>query len=256
MNLLNYGRSWQVFENVPSHVQQQYANKTLSWCSADSKEEFRNNLKNSHQHKLLMLNGWIDRDITYSFNSYGFRSREIDITNPGFAVLGCSFTMGIGLPLDEIWPVQLSKEISIPVDNFSVFGASNGLMFRMAHYWLPIVNPKFVILQTTFKERFEIINQYNESTVMSPSFHQTATTQEVFKNWWYTDANSIADQQRNELAIRYICHSLAIPIIVIDIEDFRNPVLGLSRELTHPGPQNHHGIRTQLGKQLTTMDIL
>lgn len=245
-----------MFENLPSHVQQQYANKTLNWCSSDSEEEYRRNLKNSQQHKLLLENGWVDQDITYSFNSYGFRSRAINTTNPGFAVFGCSFTMGIGLPLWDLYHVRLSKEISIPVDNFGVLGASNGLMFRLAHYWLPVVKPKFVILQTTFKERFEIINQYGVSTVMSPAFSQTATTQEVFKNWWYTDANSIADQQRNELAIRYICHALDIPIIVIDIEDFRNPMLGLSRELTHSGPLTHRRVCTQLCEQLTTMNLL
>ena len=245
-----------MFENVPSHVQQQYANKTSNWCSSDSEEEYQRNLKIDRQSKLLGENGWIDQDIEYKFNSYGFRSREIDIANPGFAVFGCSFTMGIGLPLWDLYHARLSAELKLPVDNFGVLGASNGLMFRLAYYWLPIIKPKFVILQTTFKERFEIINQYNVSTVMSPSFCQTATTQEAFKNWWYTDANSIADQQRNELAIRYVCSRYEIPIVVIDVEDFRNPVLGLARDLTHSGPLSHLRVCTQLGKQLTTMNIL
>ena len=107
-----------MFDNVPQHIQLQYANTTLNWCSTDSEQEFQKNLKNSQQYELLDKNGWIDRNIEYSFNSYGFRSREIDISNPGFAVFGCSFTSGIGLPVDELWPVRLSKELSIPVDNF------------------------------------------------------------------------------------------------------------------------------------------
>jgi hypothetical protein len=114
---------------------------------------------------------------------------------------------------------------------------------------LSVAKPKFVILQTTFKERFEIINQYDVSTVMSPQFDE-ATTQEVFRNWWFTDANSIADRDRNEMAIRYLCHQLDIPIFVIDVEDFRNPVAGLARDLTHSGPRNHQQVAELLYDQI------
>ena len=235
-----------MFEHAPCHVQQQHAGKTLLWCSIDSEQEYNKNLKNTRQRDLLSQNGWIDHKIEYQYNAQGFRSREIDLTQPGFAVFGCSFTQGLGLPVDELYHERISKELSLPVDNFGVFGASNGLAFRLAHYWLPIIKPRFVILQTTFKERFEIINQHNVSTVMSPAFPQVATVQEVFRDWWFTDANSIADKQRNELAIQQVCHQLDIPVLVIDVEDFRNPVLGLSRDLTHSGPLSHRRVSEQL----------
>lgn len=235
-----------MFEHVPSHVQQEYAGKTLLWCSSDSEQDYFENLKNNQRHELLLHNGWIDRKIEYQFNAQGFRSREIDLTRPGFAVFGCSFTQGLGLPIWDLYHNRISKELGIPVDNFGVLGASNGLIFRLAYYWLPIIKPRFVILQTTFRERFEIINQHNVSTVMSPAFPQSASVQEVFQNWWFTDDNSIADKQRNELAIQQVCHRLGIPVHVIDVEDFRNPVLGLSRDLTHPGPPSHHRVHAQI----------
>lgn len=242
-----------MLENTPCHVQQQYAGQTLLWCSSDSKERFDANLKNDHTKKLFEMNNWLDAEqnskLIYNFNSQGFRSREITTEHRGFAVFGCSFTMGIGLPSDELYHEQLAKELTLPADNFGVLGASNGLMFRIAQYWLPIVRPHFVIVQTTFKERFEIINQYNVSTVMSPQWEEIST-QQVFRNWWFTDANSIADKQRNEMAIRYLCHTLDIPVFVIDVEDFRNPVLGLSRELDHSGPRNHHLVAENLCKQI------
>jgi hypothetical protein len=244
-----------MFENTPCHVQQQYAGKTLNWCSSDSEEKFTANLKDKDKNKLLDLNGWgqkndhVRTQLTYEFNTQGFRSRDIDILHPGFAVLGCSFTMGIGLPNYELYHEHLAKELRLPTDNFGVLGASNGLMFRIAQHWLPIVRPHFVILQTTFKERFEIINQYNVSTVMSPQWEE-ASTQQVFRDWWFTDVNSIADKQRNEMAIRHLCHTLDIPIFVIDVEDFRNPVLGLSRDLDHPGPRNHHLVAENLSSQI------
>jgi hypothetical protein len=238
-----------VFKNAPSHVQQQYAGKTLSWCSSDSEEDYKKHLKDKNKYELLDVNGWANDHertrLTYTFNSEGFRSREINVNAPGFAVFGCSFTAGIGLPDYETYYYYLGKELKLPVDNFGVLGASNGLIFRLAQYWLPIVQPKFVVLQTTFKERFEIINQYNISTVMTPNWESVAT-QETFQNWWFTDANSIADKQRNELAIRYLCHTLDIPIFVIDVEDFRNPVDGLARDLTHSGIRNHQKVTAHL----------
>ena len=240
-----------MFEHAPCHVQQQHAGKTLSWCSSDSEEDYKKHLKDKDKNKLLEVNGWgqtnnhVRTQLTYAFNSQGFRSREINVNDPGFAVFGCSFTAGIGLPDYETYYYYLGKDLKLPVDNFGVLGASNGLIFRLAQYWLPIVRPRFVVLQTTFKERFEIINQYNISTVMTPNWESVAT-QETFQNWWFTDANSIADKQRNELAIRYLCYTLDIPIFVIDVEDFRNPVDGLSRDLTHSGMRNHQKVTVHL----------
>jgi hypothetical protein len=246
-----------MFENAPSHLQLQYANTTLNWCSTDSEQEFEKNLKNTQQYELLDKNGWIDRNIEYSFNSYGFRSREIDTANPGFAVLGCSFTSGIGLPVDDLWPVRLSKKLSIPVDNLGVQGASNGLMFRIAHYWLPKVKPKFVILQQTFKERFEIIDQRNTSIMLMPGHAFRPAIHAQFKDWWYTDANSIVDQQRNEFAIRHVCQQLEIPVIVIDVDKFINLQRGdKARDLQHAGSQTHNQASENFFKQLTTMNIL
>jgi hypothetical protein len=243
-----------VFDNAPCHTQQQYAGKTLSWCSSDSEQEYAKNVADKNQYIKLDLNGWANQHprvtaLSYQFNSAGFRSREIDPAAPGFAVFGCSFTVGIGLPEYELYHYYLGKKLKLPVDNFGILGASNGLSFRVAQYWLSVAKPKFVILQTTFKERFEIINQYDVSTVMSPQFDE-ATTQEVFRNWWFTDANSIADRDRNALAIRYLCHQLDIPIFVIDVEDFRNPVDGLARDLTHSGPRNHQQVAELLYDQI------
>jgi hypothetical protein len=243
-----------MIEITPAHVQQQYAGKTLNWCSSDSEEAYNKHLKDKHKKNLLALNGWLEEhqrtaNIKYVFNSEGFRSRNIDTNNPGFAVFGCSFTAGIGQIEYELYHYYVGKELKLPVDNFGVLGASNGLIFRLAKYWLPVVKPMFVILQTTFKERFEVINQDNVSNVMSPQWKEI-TNQPVFRNWWFTDANSIADKQRNELAIRYLCHELDIPIFVIDVEDFRNPVLGLSRDLDHSGSINHQQVADKLCKQI------
>src|SRR5215475_14342465 len=46
-----------------------------------------------------------DVRITYKTNAHGWRSREIDPASPNKKIIfvGCSYTMGIGLPYEDVW---------------------------------------------------------------------------------------------------------------------------------------------------------
>jgi hypothetical protein len=77
-----------------------------SWHAPDTEEIFLRNSADKHnQHKIT----YGKTDITYDYNSFGFRTdsgpKEFeDIgTNPVFMVGGCSITEGIGLPEHRIW---------------------------------------------------------------------------------------------------------------------------------------------------------
>ena len=233
-----------MFENTPNHEQKGYANKTLHWFSSDSENAYNENLKSNLE--MLVKNNWTSDDaltrVSYKFNANGFRSREIDVNNPGIAVFGCSFTTGVGLPAHELYHYYIGKELNLPVDNFGVQGASNGVAFRLAQHWLPILKPKIVILQTTFADRLEIINKDNQSVVVTPmavSLHNRVSYHSLYQQWCLNDANGIIDKQKSELAIRYLCHSLNIPVFVVDVSDFTISSLGplhqFGRDLMHPG---------------------
>lgn len=243
-----------MFANTPCHVQEKYHRQTLYWCSSDSKDRYQKNLQDEKSRRLLEGNGWVDSTITYEFNRYGFRSRDPDPTSPGILALGCSYTVGIGLPWDNVWPTYVSRELDIPVDNLGVLGASNGLMFRLAHYWIPQLKPRVVVWQKTFEHRFELLDQHDESNVLSPA-NTTISGKELFASWWYNDLNSQTDALRNELAIRYTCETNGIPIIKIEVEDFRNPQLGLSRDLDHSGPQNQQTVAWRLVDEIKNLGI-
>ena len=238
-----------MFENTPHHSQYQYRNQTLLWHSTDTEELYNKNLKDKKQYQTLFENGWVDADITYKFNEYGFRAESFNSKAPDGLVVGCSYTAGEGLPLDNIYTTYVSRKMGINLYNLGVCGASNGLMFRLVRYWLPILKPKFVIVQTTHAHRFELINQDNHSGIISPA-NQTITHGDLFKNWWYNDLNSLVDKDRNTLAIRYVCHELDIPLFLIDVEDFRNPAQGLARDLLHSGPRSHQTVAQNLIEKL------
>jgi hypothetical protein len=77
----------------PTHNYKEYANTKLQWLPSDTEELFIKNKK--EKLKELKAGGWLNTEIEYSFNSYGFRSEEFS-TSSSILYLGCSFTVGIG----------------------------------------------------------------------------------------------------------------------------------------------------------------
>src|SRR5215468_2409097 len=54
-----------------------------------------------------------DARITYKLNAQGWRSREIVPSSPNKKIMfvGCSFTMGIGLPYEHVWTSVATRHI-------------------------------------------------------------------------------------------------------------------------------------------------
>ena len=62
----------------------------------------------------LNFDGYPDANISYKLNNYGYRSdnfNKADVTNSLFA--GCSFTFGVGLPLENVWCKVVHNRIGI-----------------------------------------------------------------------------------------------------------------------------------------------
>lgn len=103
-------------------------NKVLKFVENESLDKIRNVKRNTYG---------VD-EIVYSFNSDGFRSDEFSNEHPiKILYVGCSFTEGVGLPIEHIWAKflndMISKEIgvSLPFFNLSVNGASSELLTRL-----------------------------------------------------------------------------------------------------------------------------
>jgi len=96
-------------------------------------------------------------NITYTFNSQGYRCDEFENIkwNESILALGCSYTQGIGLDDKECWSYQLQKKLNMPVVNLAQHGTS--IFYHL--YNLEILhelNPKFVIVQIPDVHRFTI----------------------------------------------------------------------------------------------------
>jgi hypothetical protein len=99
------------------------SDKELEFLHTDSKELFLKNKK-----KFGTSWKWYDNsNFTYKINKHGYRmNKELDEVNfdSYYAFFGCSFTVGIGLPLEETFAYKISKKAGVDYINGSIGGAS------------------------------------------------------------------------------------------------------------------------------------
>ena len=92
-----------IFKNAPWHFGMQHAGQTLEWLPTDTKESYLRLIQDPRHLEHFRKYGWDQPGtITYKINSHGFRSNEFKLGVPNMVALGCSYSVGIGLPLESI----------------------------------------------------------------------------------------------------------------------------------------------------------
>lgn len=91
------------------------------------------------------------KKISYEYNFQGFRDNEwpLDLKNKVWC-LGDSYTVGIGQPFEETWPVLLEKKIGERCINIGEDGCSNDLMAARAKYIIDTYHPKKIIIMWSY----------------------------------------------------------------------------------------------------------
>jgi len=180
-----------------------HANKILHWLSSDTKAEYNNNL--SKKYHLLKKNNWIDYPLTYKFNSHGFRCEEFT-DDPSIMFLGCSNTIGTGLPVHKIWPEIVAKKVNLKCVNLGIGGGSNDIAFRLCHGWIDKINPKIVILLAPpiKSPRFELI--YKGITKRYGPWDDMHRVSSFVRKWLGEDNNSYFNTIKNQMAIEHMCN--------------------------------------------------
>lgn len=96
-------------------------------------------------------NAYGPNDISYKFNSNGFRSDEFDIeSSKRILFMGCSFTFGVGLPLEHTWPhilltlIKNNTGYNIPFWNLGAGGCGLDLQTRMYYHYGLKLKPQLV----------------------------------------------------------------------------------------------------------------
>ena len=130
----------------------------IDWDKNDPKKNY------SKVFEILAVHSEIPRpEYNYSWNSDGLRSIEFS-TKPKVVALGCSNTLGQGLPVDFRWTNILGKKIGQEIGNISYSGASIAKdissFFGMIHTYN--YKPEYVICNFANLQRLYFIDPKNE----------------------------------------------------------------------------------------------
>lgn len=233
--------------NLPINYNSQYlkyANKTLDWLPySDSNELFFENLKNRKQE--LIENGWLPfKNIKYTFNSLGFRCDEFDSISQSILFLGCSYTVGVGLNLEDTFSYITSKNLNLNLINLGIGGTGADTAFRLGSYWIPKIKPKIVIHLQLNAERIELISD-NKFFNLLPNYCPKDFKFFYEFIWLSDDTNSYLNSLKNNLALEYICKQHNIKFIHHGIFNFLE-TRDLARDLMHPGVKSHLDLSKKL----------
>lgn len=209
----------------------------------DTQERYQQNQQSRAED--LRRHGWWEHEpFDYHFNSAGFRSDEFNKT-PGTLYLGCSFTMGIGLPYTDTWPYKISLATGTACWNLGQGGGSMDTCFRLAEYWIPRLRPAQVVLMSTIPERLEWVD-----AEAVPRLYSAHGASPVAREWLAHPENARLNHLKNRWAIQQICHREKIPF-----HECSHSELGiknsLARDLIHPGKTAHRIMAEKIVKALT-----
>ena len=138
---MSYGQSWySMFD---------FAGKTSTWCPSDTEVRFDQNMADPKQRALMEEYGWTRENVSYTFNAEGFRAEEFtDGVNDSVLFLGCSHTVGIGVDLESSWAYKVAHSLGLRRYNLGIGAGSADTCFRLAHHWIPLLRPKYVMMLT------------------------------------------------------------------------------------------------------------
>jgi hypothetical protein len=206
-----------------------FSNHTIDWLPGDTHILYKHNLINRYDE--LKQHNWIDTTFTYKFNSLGFRCDEFT-HDPTIMFLGCSLTVGIGLPIESIWPELVAKNLKMNCANLGIGGSSCDTAFRFCHGYIDKIKPKLVVFMIPPGIRFENVNdnQIENLRISKPEYSG------FYKNWASDDNNSYFNREKNILGLKMLCHERNTKLVVVGFERCSN---SLARDLAHPGIECH-----------------
>ena len=229
---------------VPDHFNTPVRNQTVYFNGSDHKDLWQSNLEDPTNYEFFKENGWLgEQAIPYVFNTHGFRCDEFD-QRPACLALGCSFTEGVGLPIDNVWPTILSKQLNQHVWNLGVGSSALDTCFRLLDYYIDKLNVQGVFLLTPPEHRVEIFSN-SKPVIYSPS-EEYDIKYPLFKHWVSDEINVTINVRKNLLAIQKLCDNIGVQLITRSHKDLAGPpnLYGNSkmqiraRDLMHSGKFN------------------
>ena len=200
----------------------------------DTEILYNKNLK--EQYNRLLTNGWINSHFKYTFNSHGFRCDEFT-EDPTIMFVGCSNTMGIGLPRESVWPTLVSAQLNMRCANLGIGGGSSDTAFRLTHGWIDRIKPKMVIFLEPPGFRLELVSDDRLTQILINTYNVEFAS--YIKEWNMSHQNTYFNSQKNQLAIKSLCDARNIQYFYFQSNQLSSLVVDSARDLAHCGPKTH-----------------
>jgi hypothetical protein len=223
---------------MPKHSNTSLANQEISWHGTDSEDLYQKNLIRNRSQ--LEQFGWIDRPITYKFNTYGFRADEFDSTSPSVVFIGCSHTLGVGLPVESTWAHIVSTKLKLKNYNLGVGGSSNDTAFRLLYHWIKQLKPSLVVFLSADRARLELHLDHDQIYDLSAWPIGFPMIDNFTKSWLGNDTNSNMNYLKNTLAIKQLCSEHSIKYVQETVSSIH--AIDKARDLQHYGEKTNRGI--------------
>lgn len=242
-----------ISQDPPIHNNTLKRNQCFYWNGIDSVDLFGKNIVDPKIKNYFESNDWgQEKSIIYSYNSHGYRCEEFNGTH-GFLAIGCSFTEGVGLKVEQSWPYILSNMLDESVWNLGVSGASPDTCLRILEYYIRHLSVRGVFIQYPSKERLEL-KVIDKWLVSSPTSAENA----AYKNWISAAENIEFNLIRNIFAIRYVCKNYNVPLVELHQEQALAMISDRARDINtvskgHPGPSSNKNFAEYFYKQLVNL---
>ena len=246
-------------------------NKTQYYKSSDTADAFeRCDIPEKVEY-------WKDKTIEYKFNNWGFRTYDdFNTEDEGVVTLGCSFTEGIGLPLEYCWSNKIAKYLNLKHWNLAqgglgihtcfrlLLGAKEKIKFKKVFLFAPplyrkefIVDDNKLFTEGYLKGRFKDLRFIHTlGTKISkhlPFEFEEEKNKDLMHSWLFgSQKDTIIDQIRTIYAIEGLCKDLGVEFYYLNFYHYFNAKANLrAKKITDnqcldiPARDSHWGAKKQ-----------
>lgn len=227
-------------------------NMVMHWSGGDQETVLAANLK-----KMPFNWYYRDREITYTFNSLGHRSKEIkeiDLDNY-VLVTGCSNTEGVGVELELTYPYLLARKMQCDYYNLAIGGSGIDVLIHNLVVWFSTVKkkPKAVIIQWPDYTRYVT----GDAVGLQPRGAWDNDPESInflmggLENDFFTARKTLSNSLINALITVPVINFTIGNLIPFDNQSIGEPVVDFARDLAHPGNESHENFAESIHAALS-----
>jgi hypothetical protein len=210
----------------------------VPWFPNDLEELYLYNIENNYDQ--MSLNGWVNRQFTYKFNSHGFRSEEFSYDD-SVMFFGCSHTAGVGLPWESTWAYNVARELNLKNFNLGMPGCGPDTAFRLANHYIPQVKPKLVVYLDPPPGRMALHSARRKIhdfwATIKPDEYKDPSFKSYYEHWLSLHENVVLHSLKHQLAIEMICRNQNIKFVYAHSDEI--PLNDFARDLGHAGKNSN-----------------